>query len=178
MARMFSPMAPALDYEFVISLFGKARGSLPKVHPMPTDAAGTTEPTPPNPRNTIMNAKTLIATALFVSFAGTGAAFAQEGTQDFPVPQLLSSTTRAEVIAELNAAPRSQPAGYGEASTAPMAASQLSRAQVVAETREAMRLGLTETTDGSVRVATPAQLEQIRAAGLRTLDNSLAQAAK
>ena len=125
-----------------------------------------------------MNAKTLIATALFVSFAGTGAAFAQEGTQDFPVPVLTSSTTRAEVIADLISAPRSQSAGYGEASTAPMAASTLSRAQVIAETREAQRLGLTETSEGAVRVATPAQLEQIRAAGLRTLDNSLAQAAK
>jgi hypothetical protein len=125
-----------------------------------------------------MNAKTLIATALFVSFAGTGAAFAQEGTQDFPAPVLKSSTTRAEVIAHLNAAPRNEAASYGEASVAPKAASQLSRAQVVAETREAARLGLTETSDGNVRVATSAQLEQIRAAGLRALDNGVTTAAK
>lgn len=172
-------MAPPLDYEFVISLFGKARGSISKVHPMPTDDAGTTEPTqPPDPEDTIMNAKTLIATALFVSFAGTGAAFAQEGTQDFPAPVLKSSTTRAEVIADLKAAPRGEVASYGEASVAPKAASQLSRAQVVAETREAVRLGLTETSDGNVRVATPAQLEQIRAAGLRALDNGMTTAAK
>ena len=33
-----------------------------------------------------MNAKTLIATALVLSFAGAGAAFAQEGTQDLLRP--------------------------------------------------------------------------------------------
>lgn len=124
-----------------------------------------------------MNAKTLIITALFVSFAGTGAAFAQEGTQDFPVPVLQSSTTRAEVIATLKAAPRSDVVFTGEASAAPKAASQLSRVQVAAEAREATRLGLTDTTDGAVRVATPAQLEQIRAAGLRALDNGMTTAA-
>lgn len=124
-----------------------------------------------------MNAKTLIITALFASFAGTGAAFAQEGTQDFPVPVLQSSTTRAEVIAVLKATPRSDAAFAGEASAAPKAASQLSRAQVLAEAREALRLGLTETSYGEVRVATPAQLEQVRAAGLRALDNGMATAA-
>lgn len=122
-----------------------------------------------------MNAKTLIATALFVSFAGTGAAFAQEATQDFPVPQWKSSITRAEVIATLKSAPAAE-AGYGEASTAPKAASTLSRAQVQAETREALRLGVVGSDEGTVRVATPAQAEQIRAAGLHTLDSSLARA--
>ena len=125
-----------------------------------------------------MNAKTLIATALFVSFAGTGAAFAQEATQDFPVPQLLSSKTRAEVIAELKSAPRAEAASYGEASGAPVAGSTLSRAEVIAQMHEAQRLGLIDTSEGGVRVATPAQLEQIRAAGLRALDSSLAQAVK
>ena len=38
-----------------------------------------------------MNTKTLIATTLFVSFAGAGSAFAQEATQDFPPAQRLSS---------------------------------------------------------------------------------------
>ena len=125
-----------------------------------------------------MNAKTLIATALFVSFAGTGAAFAQEATQDFPAPQWKSSVTRAEVIATLKATPADAAASYGEASVAPKAASSLSRVQVQAETREALRLGVIGSDEGTVRVATPAQLEQIRAAGLRTLDNSLAQAAR
>jgi len=124
-----------------------------------------------------MNAKTLIATALFVSFAGTGAAFAQEATQDFPVPQWTSSITRAEVIATLKAAPAAV-AGYGEASTAPQATSTLSRAQVQAETREALRLGAIGSDEATVRVATPAQAEQIRAAGLRALDSSLAGAVR
>ena len=124
-----------------------------------------------------MNSKIIIATTL-IALVGAGSAFAQEGTQDFPAPVLKSSTTRAEVIADLKAAPRGEVASYGEASVAPKAASQLSRAQVVAETREAVRLGLTETSDGSVRVATPAQLEQIRAAGLRALDNGMTTAAK
>lgn len=122
-----------------------------------------------------MNAKTLIATALVVSFAGTGAAFAQEATQDFPVPQWKSSITRAEVISTLKATPAAQ-ASYGEASTAPKAASTLSRAQVQAETREALRLGVIGSDEGMVRVATPAQAEQIRAAGLRALDGNLARA--
>ena len=122
-----------------------------------------------------MNAKTLIATALVLSFAGTGAAFAQEATQDFPVPQWKSSITRAEVIATLKAVPAAQ-ASYGEASTAPKAASTLSRAQVQAETREALRLGVIGSDEGAVRVATPAQAEQIRAAGLRALDGTVARA--
>lgn len=172
-------MAPSLDYEFVISLSGKARGSLSKVLPMPTEDAGTTGTiqAPNLFKELIMNAKTLIITALFASFAGTGAAFAQEGTQDFPVPVLQSSTTRAEVIATLKAAPRSDAVYAGEASAAPKAQSQLSRVQVAAEAREATRLGLTETSDGNVRIATPAQLEQIRAAGLRALDNGMTTAA-
>ena len=47
-----------------------------------------------------------------------------------------------------------------------------------AETREALRLGVAGSDDGRVQVATPAQAELIRAAGLRALDNSLAQASK
>jgi hypothetical protein len=120
-----------------------------------------------------MNAKTLIATALLVSFAGAGSAFAQEGTQDFPAAQLLSSKSRAEVRSSARDA-----VVQGEASAAPQAVSTLSRTQVAAETREAMRLGLIDTNERGATVATPAQLEQIRAAGLRALDTSLAHAAK
>ncbi len=125
-----------------------------------------------------MNAKTLIATALVLSFAGAGAAFAQEGTQDFPVPHASSSLTRAEVLAALKAAPAGDVAFAGDASATPQAASSLSRAQVQAETREALRLGVAGSDDGRVQLATPAQARMIRAAGLRTLDNSLAQASK
>ena len=85
-----------------------------------------------------MNAKTLIATALVLSFAGAGAAFAQEGTQDFPAPkyQAPAKLTRSEVIATLKAAPAAE-ATANEASPAPQAVSTLSRAQVQAEAREA-----------------------------------------
>ena len=69
-----------------------------------------------------MNAKTLIATALVLSFAGAGAAFAQEGTQDFPAPkyQAPAKLTRSEVIATLKAAPAAE-ATANEASPAPQA---------------------------------------------------------
>ncbi len=125
-----------------------------------------------------MNAKTLIATALVLSFAGAGAAFAQEGTQDFPAPQWSSSLTRTEVMATLKAAPAGETTLAGEASAAPKAVSTLTRAQVRAETLEALRLGVAGSDDGRVQLATPAQAELIRAAGLRAFDNSLAQASK
>jgi hypothetical protein len=177
MARMFALPRRAPDYEFVICLSGKARGWLPRVHPTPT-----TIPAPLQPemqRTQTMNAKTLIATALVLSFAGAGAAFAQEGTQDFPAPkyQAPAKLTRSEVIATLKAAPAAE-ATANEASPAPQAVSTLSRAQVQAEAREALRLGLVGSDDGMVRVATPAQLEQIRAAGLRAIDNGVTRAAK
>ncbi len=124
-----------------------------------------------------MNAKTLIATALVLSFAGTGAAFAQEGTQDFPMPkyQAPSKVTRSEVIATLKAAP-AQDVTVGEASPAPKAASTMSREQVVAEAREAQRLGLTGADEGTVYMAgaTAAQREQVRVAGLRAVQSSFA----
>lgn len=125
-----------------------------------------------------MNAKTLIAATLVVAFAGAGSAFAQEGTQDFPNVQLLSSKSRAEVRAELLAAQRDGTLQHynGEASPAPLAASTLTRAQVLAETREAVRLGLAGADETGPRIATPQQAEQIRAAGLRAISQHTAQA--
>ncbi len=127
-----------------------------------------------------MNAKTLIATALLVSFAGAGSAFAQEATQDFQPSSMLSTKSRAEVRAEFLQAQRAgtlQTHNYAEASAAPAPASMLTRAQVAAEAREAVRLGATDVNDADVRVATPVQQQLIRAAGMRALDSSLAQAA-
>jgi len=148
---------------------------------MPTDDAGTSEPIHSNHSEDItMNAKTLIATALFVSFAGAGSAFAQEATQDFQPASMLSSKSRAEVRAELQQAQRAgtlETRNYAEASAAPVAASSLTREQVVAEAREAARLGATDANEAEVRVATPAQQQMIRAAGIRALDRSMAQAA-
>lgn len=127
-----------------------------------------------------MNAKTLIATALLVSFAGVGSAFAQEATQDFPPSSMLSTKSRAEVRAEFQEAQRAgtlQTRNYSDASAAPQASSSLTRTQVTAEAREALRLGATDTNEAEVRVATPVQQQLIRAAGVRALDRSLAQAA-
>lgn len=124
-----------------------------------------------------MNTRTLIATALFTVVAGS--AFAQEGTQDFPSADLLSSRSRAEVRAELLDALRAGALNdRSEASAAPVAASMLLRAQVVAETREAVRLGVVGANDAEVRVATPAQAALIRAAGLRALDRNVADATR
>jgi hypothetical protein len=123
-----------------------------------------------------MNTKIILATA-FVAVVGAGSAFAQEGTQDFPAAQSLSSKSRAEVKAELAAAQRSGVAyTYGEASPAPVAISTMTRAQVVAELREAQRLGLVgASNEGDMRIATPAEQQAIRSAGLRAIDTSLAQ---
>lgn len=124
-----------------------------------------------------MNAKTLIATALVLSFAGAGAAFAQEGTQDFPAPkyQAPSKITRSEVIATLKTTP-AQELNQGEASAAPQAASSTSRLQVRAEALEAQRLGLTGADEGTVHMAgaSASQREQIRVAGLRAVESNLA----
>ena len=123
-----------------------------------------------------MNSKIIIATTL-IALAGAGSAFAQEGTQDFPAAQNLSSKSRAEVKAELAAAQRAGTVvSYGEASPAPVSASALTRVQVVAELREAQRLGLVgASNEGDVRIATPAERQAIRSAGLRAIDTSVAR---
>lgn len=122
-----------------------------------------------------MNSKLIIATTL-IALVGAGSAFAQEGTQDFPAAQTLSTKSRADVKSELAAAQRAGTVGYGEASPAPVPASTLTRTQVVAELREAQRLGLVgASNEGDARIATKAELESIRLAGLRAVDTSLAQ---
>ena len=51
--------------------------------------------------------------------------------------------------------------------------STLSRAQVHAEAIEARRLGLLDwRSDGEPRIATPAEAESIRQAGLRAIDSA------
>jgi Domain of unknown function (DUF4148) len=123
-----------------------------------------------------MNSKIAIATAL-IALIGAGSAFAQEGTQDFPAAQNLSSKSRADVKAELAAAQRSGTViSYGEASPAPVPASTMTRKQVVAELREAQRLGLVGTdNEGGIRIPTAAENESVRQAGLRAIGTSVAQ---
>jgi hypothetical protein len=120
-----------------------------------------------------MNAKYTIATAL-IALAGVGSAFAAEGTQDFPAGGI-SSQSRAAVQADLKDAQRSGTIVVGEASAQPVAKSTLTRTQVVAEAKEAMRLGLLEGGE-VIKFATPEQAEQIRLAGERAVATRVAQA--
>ena len=122
-----------------------------------------------------MNSKIIIATT-FIALAGAGSVFAQEGTQDFTNLRALSTHSRAEVTAGLAAAQRAGTVSYNEASPAPVPASTSPRKQVVAELREAQRLGLVgASNEGDIRIATPAEQEAIRLAGQRAVDTSLAQ---
>lgn len=118
-----------------------------------------------------MNRKTLIAAATaFVALIGAGSAFAIEATQDFPAEQIQSTQSRDEVKRERDSAP-----SHGEASPAPEAHSALTRAQVLAETREAQRLGLAgASNEGEQRIATAAESEAIRSAGLRAVQTRVA----
>ena len=121
-----------------------------------------------------MNSKIVIATTL-IALIGAGSAFAQEGTQDFPAAQTLSSKSRADVKSEAVAAQRAGTISYGEASPSPVPASTLTRKQVVAELREAQRLGLVNTSnEGNLRIATSAELESIRSAGVRAVNSTVA----
>jgi hypothetical protein len=120
-----------------------------------------------------MNAKFAIATAL-IALAGAGSAFAAEGTQDFPAGGI-SSAPRAEVRLELADAQRNGTLVIGEASAQPVAKSTLTRTQVVAEAKEAQRLGLLEGGE-VIKFASPEQTEQIRLAGERAVATRVAQA--
>lgn len=85
-----------------------------------------------------------------------------------------SSTTRAQVVAELREAQRLGQISVGEEvwrlADWPSGPSK-SRAQVVAELREAQRLGLVNVGgEGDVRVATAEQERLITFAGLRALE--------
>ena len=65
---------------------------------------------------------------------------------------------------------------YTEASPAPAPASTITRTQVVAELREAQRRGLVGVSnEGGFGIATLAEQESIRAAGLRAVTTNVAQ---
>ncbi|HEX6362181.1 MAG TPA: DUF4148 domain-containing protein [Albitalea sp.] len=124
-----------------------------------------------------MNRHILIAATTALSLLGAASAFAQEATQDAP-PAMSSSTSRADVKAELDAARSEGEVGFREASPAPEEASTLPAAQVRAEAREAARLGLTRFTEAGQAIATPDQLEAIRLAGQRAVGTAMAQQAQ
>lgn len=125
-----------------------------------------------------MNRSHIVIATTFAAFLGTGAAFAAEGTQDFPATQTYSTQSRAVVKAELVAAQRAGTIETGEASARPTPASTLTRTQVVAEAREATRLGLVSVNEGGQRQATPAELESIRLAGERAISTNVASRSK
>lgn len=123
-----------------------------------------------------MNRKTVLATVTtIVAMIGAGSALAVEATQDFANQTSVSSTSRADVRAELQSAQRAGTIGYGEASPAPVAASTVTRTQVLAETQEAQRLGLVGGNEAGMRVASAAEQEAIRMAGLRAVETSVAR---
>lgn len=110
-----------------------------------------------------MSIKTTLAIAA-LSIVAAGSVFAAEGTQDFD-HQTLSTKSRADVIAELRA---TGAIVSNEGTPIQEARSTLSRSQVIAEAREAQRLGLIGSGE-SLPLATTAQAEQIRQAGLNAV---------
>ena len=127
-----------------------------------------------------MNRKILIAAAAAALLANAGGAFAVEATQDFPDATVLSTKTRAEVKRELAAAEAQGPVNYGEASPEPQAVSSMPRAQVVAEMKEAQQLGVlgASSNEAGAPIATPAEQEAIRQAGLAAIGVNMAHSAQ
>ncbi len=120
-----------------------------------------------------MSIKSTLAIAAF-SILAAGSAFAVEATRDFD-NQTLSTKSRAEVVSELRAAQHAGLVDSNEGSPMQIVQSTLTRAQIVAEAREAQRLGLTGGGE-LLRIATPAQAEQIRMAGERAVATTVATA--
>lgn len=106
-----------------------------------------------------------------------GAAFAEGPIQGNEVFNFTSQLSRAEVQAQAADANRAGLIARGEAQPeqATVLASDLSRVQVRAEAAEANRLGLIARGE-ILPVATAAQTEQIRLAGLRAVDSAVVQA--
>lgn len=121
-----------------------------------------------------MNAKIRFLAASALALLGTSA-FAVEGEQ--PSTWMTPSTqSRFEVAAQTNAAVKADAlqSHEGSGTVAAVSAGAVKRVQVVAEAREAMRLGLIPTYDGYSREATAAEQEQIRQAGLRAVQVTIA----
>jgi len=122
-----------------------------------------------------MNRPILLAAAIAtIALIGAGSAFAVEGTQDFPDVHALSSASRADV----QRAARDLAVPHDEASLAPQPGSALSREQVVAETHEALELGLIGSNAGAYRAPTPAQLDAIHTAGQHPASGTASQGAE
>ncbi len=115
-----------------------------------------------------MNFKTQLFAATVLATLGT-VAVAQEGMR-VTITDTAFENSRASVRAEALVAANDASLRRGEAAQLVLpsvARSSLSRAQVQAEAREAQRLGLIQYGEGQRRLATTAESEQIRQAGLR-----------
>lgn len=121
----------------------------------------------------------LTAIALLAAAFAAPAAMAQEATPDNWQAATASTVSREAVRADAIAALKAGLIEHGEASVSrtefrPM----LARALVAAEAREALRLGLVGFGEGPGAVATPAQADAIRMAGLQALGQPMAQASR
>ena len=120
-----------------------------------------------------MTTSTTTLITLAFALAGATSAFAQEATQDSP-QQYPSTLSRVEVRQAAAQRPVAQLMQYGDATqfALPMG-SMLSRAQVHAETLEALRVGAVSLRERN-EFPTVAQLELIREAGLKAVPMTLA----
>jgi hypothetical protein len=120
----------------------------------------------------------LVAVTVLATLGSAAMAVEAEQSSTWMTP---STKSRAEVVAETQAAMRSGTLSHDEVSYIVVAAtspSSLTRTQVMAEAREAQRLGLTATNHADVPVASAAQREQVRLAGLRAISADSQLAAK
>jgi hypothetical protein len=110
--------------------------------------------------------------SLFYVVALFATAASAEGPVDYPKESMSASTlTRAEVQAARDAKAKSEFKNlYGLRSYIDWGKSERSRAEVVAELREAQRLGLVSYGEVEKRIATPEQERQIAEAGRRAVE--------
>ena len=112
-----------------------------------------------------MNRTTRFLAASAIALLGTSA-FAVEGEQ--PSTWMTPSTLSRVAVVGV------QQTHEGSGTVVAASTGAVKRAQVVAEAAEAIRLGLIPTYDGYSREATPAEQEQIRQAGLRAVQLTIA----
>jgi hypothetical protein len=125
-----------------------------------------------------MNTRKLQAALFAAATLVAGSAFADGAEYEYPQP-ITSSVSRAEVRAQVTA-PKAVVAQdeyarnqYAQSELSP---STLQRVQVVAEAREARRLGLIAEGDSPIPVPTAGQSEQIRMAGIAAVNERVAAA--
>jgi hypothetical protein len=122
-------------------------------------------------KDRIMKTTLRLSSVLVVLFGATGSAFAAwDSPPESPINPASIKTTaqvKAETLAYLAMNGRAQ--SNSEATTMVFTpAHVLNKSQVRAELLEAKRLGLTRESEQTI-LATPAQAEQIRQAGLRAV---------